>query len=422
MKQKVWKQVVCLVILLVYGLTPIEVSTISSTNDFAQREDYYIEFCMASDLSEADERTCDSFYEYLKQKNKQMEAELANIEKELKNIAADIKKTQNTINSLSNKIKNLQSQIDITQRNISALEKSIQLLEEQIALREADIEKRHNTIKSRMESVQSLMATNAFADFIMGAKDFVDFIRRVEGVNDITEYDKQQIRDLEEQKKLLQQDKDELNEQKKSLEDKKAQLQEAKRINEATKAKQNELLKYYHTREAQAEAAQQKAAQNLKEVQRALSDLSSLKNLKPSAGWTMPLKRFNISAGTWYYPASFCAYGANRCVHLGTDFAAAVGTPIYAPANAVILFVNDNCPTYGGLGNWCGTPGSAGAGNHVLMAMQVSGKTYAVKIGHMQSGVSKYLKWPSPDGKALTVMEGQQIGTIGSSGNSSGPR
>lgn len=391
------------------------------TNDFSSREDYYVEFCMSYNLSEADEATCNAFYDYLGDKNEAMQKELDQINKNIKSITGDITKVQQSINKLSNQIKLKQAQITATQKNIDKLAASIAVLEEQIRQREHDIELRHNVIKTRMESSQSLMATNAFADFIMGAKDFVDLIRRVEGVNDITTYDKQQIMDLEEQKRLLEADKQKLNDQKAELEKQKVELEASKKSLEVQKTTQETLLKEYRTKEAQLEAAQQKAAQNLSEVRKALTDLSTVKNLKPSKGWTMPVKRFNVSAGSWYYPASFCAYGANRCVHLGADFAAPVGTPIYAPASAVILYVHDKCPTYGGLGNWCGTPGSAGAGNHILMAMEVDGRTYAVKFAHLQSGISKYIKWPSPDGKAITVLEGVQIGTMGSSGNSSGP-
>lgn len=400
--------------------TPLEVLAIDPSQ-FVDQEDYYYSFCTGIDLSEQDEAICDQFYEYMMKKSEEAEKELADINKDIENTKKDMNKVQASINKLASQIKDKTTQINGATSAINKLQINIEVLEKQIAEREADIKKRDDTIKARMEAVQSIMQVNAFADFIMGAKDFVDLIRRVEGVNDITNYDKQQIKELEEQKALLVADKEELDKQKKAVEEQKAELEKQKAALQATQKAQQALLAEYHTKEAELEAMHQQKAQNLKEIKGALSDLSSLKKLKPSPGWIYPVEKFYISAGSFYYPASFCSAGANRCPHLGTDFAASVGTPVYAPANSVVLFMSDRCPTYGGLGNWCGTPGSAGAGNHVLLAMVVNGKTYAVKIGHMKSGVSKYVKWPSGDGKAVTVMQGVQIGEVGSSGNSSGP-
>lgn len=416
------KHIVCALfaLLVLLQASPVEVLALDSSK-FTDQEDYYYNFCTGLNLSEADEAVCDEFYAYMQQKSEEAEKELADIKKDITNLKKDINKVQSAINNLATQIKNKTAQINAATSAINKLQVNIEVLEKQIADREADIKKRDDTIKARMEAVQSIMQVNAFADFIMGAKDFVDLIRRVEGVNDITNYDKQQIKELEEQKALLVADKEELAKQKAAVEAQKAELEKQKVALQAVQNTQQSLLAEYNTKAAELEAKQQQAAQNLTEIKGALSDLSTLRNLKPSPGWVYPVKKFYISAGSFYYPASFCSAGANKCPHLGTDFAAEVGTPIYAPANSVVLFMNDRCPTYGGLGNWCGSPGSAGAGNHVLLAMVVNGKTYAVKIGHMKKGVSNYIKWPSGDGKAVTVLQGTQIGEVGSSGNSSGP-
>lgn len=416
------RKIICvlLTILLFNQTTPIEVLAEDSSM-FVDQEDYYYNFCTGIDLSAAEEKVCDQFYAYMQQKSEDAEKELANINKDISNLKKDISKVQAAINTLSVQIKDKTTQINAATSAINKLETNIAVLEQQIADREADIKKRDDAIKARMEAVQSIMQVNAFADFIMGAKDFVDLIRRVEGVNDITNYDKQQIKELEEQRALLVADKEELAKQKAAVEEQKAELEKQKAALLETQKSQQTLLAEYNTKAEELAAKQQQAAQNLSEVKKALSDLSTLKNLKPSPGWTYPVEKFYISAGSFYYPASFCSAGANKCPHLGTDFAANLGTPVYAPANSVVLFMSDRCPTYGSLGNWCGSPGSAGAGNHVLLAMVVNGKTYAVKIAHMKSGVSKYVKWPSADGKAVTVLQGQQIGEVGSSGNSSGP-
>ncbi|MBR3693175.1 MAG: peptidoglycan DD-metalloendopeptidase family protein [Erysipelotrichales bacterium] len=414
------KKILCVLLaILTFCIVPsVNVTAVSM---FDGEEEYYYNYCTAMDLSEEDEEVCDAFYAYMSDQSDAAAKELESITQDLNNVKKDISKLQSALNSLSNQIKQKNTSITSTTKSIATLETNIALLEKQIQEREEDIASTDEGIRARMEAIQSIIQVNAFADFIMGATDFVDLIRRVEGVNSITSYDKEQIKKLEEQKALLVKDRDILVKQKETAQNQKTDLEKQKSSLVSTQNTQQALLAEYNLKAAEIEAQQQQAAQNLSEIKRAVSDLSSLRTLTPSTGWIYPVDNFYISAGSFYYPASFCSAGANKCPHLGTDFAANVGTPVYAPANSVVLFMSDRCPTYGGLGNWCGTPGSAGAGNHVVLAMVVDGKTYAVKIGHMVKGVSKYIEWPSKDGKAVTVLQGTQIGEVGSSGNSSGP-
>ena len=424
MVEKITKRLIAITVAGLLFATSFMPLTTEAASDsrFDGNEDYYYNFCTNINLSERDEAICDDFYNYLNKKNDDLKKELAEINKNIANIKSDISVLQTKLNSVLSQIRNKESAIASTEAAITKVETNIAVLEQQIADREEDILEKDTTIKTRLSSVQSIMRVNAFADFIMGAKDFVDLIRRVEGVNDITSYDKQQIRELEKQKLLLEADKSELDIQRTKLIDQKTSIEQEKATLVTMKASQQEMIAEYNTKMSEWEAQQNQVCENMEEVQGALKDLSSLKNLKPSAGWSMPVKTASISAEAFYYPASFCSAGANKCPHLGTDFAASVGTAIYAPANAVVLYVYDGCPTYGGLGNYCGKPGSAGGGNQVYLAMQVSGKTYAVKLLHMKQGsIKANLTWPSADGKAVTVLQGQKIGEVGSSGNSSGP-
>lgn len=393
-----------------------------SDSRFDGNTDYYYNFCTNINLSEADEAICDDFYDYLNEMNAELKKELGEIQADIDNIKKDIGTLQSKLNSVINQIRVKTENINSTESAIAKVEANISVLEQQIADREADIEELDNTIKARLDAVQSIMRVNAFADFIMGAKNFVDLIRRVEGVNDITSYDKEQIRELQRQKELLEADKLELDVQKQNLVSQKEKLESEKAALVEIQTTQQQLLAEYNAKMIDLESKKSEMAENIEEVQGALKDLSTLKNLKPSPGWSMPVKKATISAAAFYYPASFCSLGANKCPHLGTDFAAPVGTEIYAPANAVVLYMHDGCPTYGGLGNYCGKPGSSGGGNQIYLAMEVNGKTYAVKMLHMKQGsIKANVKWPAADGKAVTVLQGQKIGEVGSSGNSSGP-
>ena len=113
-----------------------------------------------------------------------------------------------------------------------------------------------------------------------------------------------------------------------------------------------------------------------------------------------------ISAGTWYYPASFGG-GA----HSGMDYAAKIGTPIYAPANGIIAYSSNGCDNNGYLGNRCGI-GMKAAGNQTYLLTSVNGKLYAMSFYHMNADTNL------PSG--TVVKQGDKIGEIGNSGNTTG--
>ncbi|MEG1066140.1 MAG: peptidoglycan DD-metalloendopeptidase family protein, partial [Erysipelotrichaceae bacterium] len=278
-------------------------------------------------------------------------------------------------------------------------------LEEQIAVKLKYIELRDIEIKKRMFNMQSAASTNMYVDFVMGATDLVDLMRRSDGVKQITSYDQEQIRLLDADKKILLDDKAEVVNQKEMLAEQKIQKEADKQYIEQLKTQNQELLTAYRVQEASLlekqrgnESARQAIVANMKKVKVPGS-------MPTSTGWMLPVQdNYFISAGSFYYSDGVSP-------HLGLDFAASVGTPLYAPIDAVILYANNPCPTYGGLGQWVGYP--EGGGNTVHMLGSVRGVTYAVSYFHMQQENFRA-------GNLEEVTQGEYIGNVGSSGNSSG--
>lgn len=82
--------------------------------------------------------------------------------------------------------------------------------------------------------------------------------------------------------------------------------------------------------------------------------------------------------------------------HSGTDISAAKGTPVYATYSGVVDTVKSLTSSYG---------------KHVIIKSVVNGKTVYIYYCHLDSYCVS---------KGQTVTAGQQIGTVGSTGNSSG--
>jgi len=97
-----------------------------------------------------------------------------------------VTKYEKQIYDLNKSIANIESSIAISEESINTLKVNIEA--RQVNINEIDA-----FIQNRMISMQSFVYLNSYIDFIVGAQDFVDLVRRIEGINDITNADKQEI-------------------------------------------------------------------------------------------------------------------------------------------------------------------------------------------------------------------------------------
>ena len=82
-------------------------------------------------------------------------------------------------------------------------------------------------------------------------------------------------------------------------------------------------------------------------------------------------------------------------MHKGVDFAAPLGTPIYAGGNGVVEYVGKN----------------GGYGNYIRIRHNNEYKTAYAHLSSFKKGISK----------GVRVNQGDVIGFVGSTGNSTGP-
>ena len=133
-----------------------------------------------------------------------------------------------------------------------------------------------------------------------------------------------------------------------------------------------------------------------KEVQKLIAAAASSKPQLSFTGFICPLKsytRISSEYGWRKNPVS----GVNK-LHAGTDFAAPGGTPIYAAASGYVQ-----------VAGWS----SGGYGNYVIIyhGKMSDGQQYSTLYGHMRSVATSAGKY---------VQQGELIGYVGSTGNSTG--
>lgn len=370
-------------------------------------ENYWYSVCTKPQTTSDGVKACEGFQAYTKQKREQLKSDIAGFASSIQNLQGETDKVAALAQEQKQLADQLSSQIAVRQEAITQLETNIAALQQEIDQRQAQIDAWDAQIKSRMRSEQGSVGTNMLLDLIMGASDLNDMLRRLNGIERITEDDQAQIDELNQLKAQLELQKSEMDRLKQDNENQKAELEDQKAQAKALEDSYNQLVAEYEAQIAQLQAQKRAAEADMNSIRDFVISSASYAGggITAVSGFSSPIPGGTFSAGTWAYPGGG--------LHLGLDWAASIGTPVLAPADGIILYANNPVPSNNGyLGNFCGYP--AGGGNTVEMLCNVNGTLYAVSFAHLaQEGMSV--------SAGQTVAAGQQIALTGNSGNSTGP-
>jgi len=356
----------------------------------------------------------------IKEKKAKNAEEQRKLKKSIQNQEHKISTEQEMINKLDARVNEKIFQVAEKNKQIERLEVKITELEVEIKQYEAELKLKEQELGDRLRVLQENDGNSIkWEEIIFGAKNLGNLISRVRVGKEITEQDDKLIteyREMQEKlthaKKELDEKKDERLSEKKVLEQQKAELKsEMKRRNAKLKKLRKgktkittQLMKAKDVQailEAQerAIAAEKAAAAAAAKAAKAAAARAKANGAGPVASVTAPSNpgKFirpvggGISQG--FGPASG-QYGYT--FHNGTDFTGPVGTPIVAAATGTVITAQSGGPY----------------GNHVMITHLIDGQVYTTVYAHMNSlSVSA----------GQRVSQGQQIGTLGNTGNSSGP-
>lgn len=231
--------------LFIADLFAINVSAI----DFEKQESKYMSVCQSSNLTKSEQKTCQSFNDYLKEKNKKLK-------NEIKNINTNIEVSQENLKDIQEKIENLN-------KEITAKEQEIIYYQNQITDLEKSIEDKETELKNRIYAMQGTYNSNMYLEYIFGSENFADAFSRIDAVNEITEYDKELIQTLVSQKESLAT-------QKKALDSAKANLDSQRQAQYELQKKQNEYLQKQQEDLKSASSASAQITENQKKIDESL--------------------------------------------------------------------------------------------------------------------------------------------------------
>ena len=290
---------------------------------------------------------------------------LRELRQELANLQAQKKANENEKKSSQNEIKNKTEAINNAYDEIEVAKNKIEIAKVKIAESEAEIEKITEETNELMRFMQVMSGENAYMEYVSNAGSMTEMIMRLSAVDQITEYNKEQLKKLEalikenEQLKIdMANYQTQLNNNIASYEKRISALdrrleeldENADSIEDQIK-NQKALIDYYE-------------GLGCKEDQ----DLQQCVSIVNNAGWLKPLKKGTVTS-PWGYRKDPIS-GAYK-FHNGIDLAGnGEGTPIYAAAAGTVAAISRKTS--------CG-------GNKIYIHSYVNGVAYTTYYFHVLS-------------------------------------
>ena len=336
----------------------------------------------------------------------QHKKELSNAKKKEQAAKALESELKEKVTVVQSQISVLKGQIAEVQNSIGLKEQEIAVKEQQITEKEAEIADQWGDFKQHMAAMQELRDGGSVA-MLSAVNDLYELLTFNEVMQDISIKDTEILDNMKNAKEALESDKLTLESQRSELQSKKADLDAQ---NSQMRAKQNELNSSVAAAQMSAAEAQQaqKDAQAAiesdemnyeavkKQIQKMIAAAAASKPTLSFTGFICPLKSYSRISSEYGWRKNPVT-GVNK-LHAGTDFAAPGGTPIYAAASGYVQ-----------VAGWS----SGGYGNYVIIyhGKMSDGNQYSTLYGHMRSVATSAGKY---------VQQGEIIGYVGSTGNSTG--
>ncbi len=324
--------------------------------------------------------------EQAKQKTKDAKKDAQTAEEKQKAVLAEY-------NAIDKQINDTETEIDIIEKQIKQTKEDITLKEEELRQAEEDYIKYEELFLTRAR-VMYENSTIKYIEILFGAKDFSDFLSKLEMISQLMEYDKGILKKLDDTKKKITEAKEELENILVRQEENAVNLEERKASLDSTLLQKQKLLQ-----EATADAEKYKAIYEAAEAaeaamirQNSNAFAYSANPVKYTGGrfaWPVP----GSQRITSYYGYRIHPVYKTKKFHTGIDIGAGYGLDIVAGGDGVVTMATTN----GGYGKCVIINHGSG-----ITTLYGHCSTLLVSVGDK-------------------VTKGQTIAKVGSTGVSTGP-
>ena len=340
----------------------------------------------------------------LNESSNETDKKIEEAKEELENINSEKSQTLQQVEELITQISSYQSEIDELDAKISDMNSEIKKKKKKIEEKQEDYDSQQELLEKRLVATYEAGETS-YLDVLLSSDSITDLISNYYLISEITENDmklmdeiKKEQEEIEKAKQTLETSKQELDSTKAQKQQKATELQNAKsqkdsyvaQLNEQEKNTQAELEQFERDkREIQAQLAEiaRKEAENAGN-----SNVDNITNNPSASGYIRPIVGYSITTGWMGYRG-----------HTGVDFSGAgiSGKPILAAKAGTVVtstalkYPNGNYKSYG---------------------------EYIV-INHHDGTMTLYAHG-APGSRLVregqSVSQGQQIMSVGTTGNSTG--
>lgn len=330
----------------------------------------------------------------------QLKAGAEAAKKEKDRLAKELAAAKKDASKLEEQIKLLDKQMEAAETEIAAQEKLVEELEKLAEEKQRELERSEATLSEAYETSRQRIRFMAefgetgYLQILLSAENFYDFLNRLEVIRQVSVSDQNMLDTLRAAKDSVQQQKESLDASLTEAESVKAELQKNAQNLQAQRDQKDSDLTELENKKSEINtdyiAAMEKADQLVEDYQKAAAEYSA-QNPYVSGDWIWPLPQAN-NVVTSPYGDRIHPVKGYWSLHTGIDLRATKGTSIFAAkAGTVVTSVYSS--------SW---------GNYVIIS---HGGGYTSLYAHMTTRKVKV---------GDTVKQGQIIGTVGSTGWSTG--
>ncbi|MBQ2971579.1 MAG: peptidoglycan DD-metalloendopeptidase family protein [Ruminococcus sp.] len=335
---------------------------------------------------------------------------------------AEVAQQQEYVDALVGKVETVTQEIQLSHQKIQALDEDIAEKTEQINQKNAEIEENMDILRQRIKTIYIAGEVSSL-EIIMGAKNFSDFLDKVQLVKSVSAHDEELINEIQAQldqisaeKEELQLDKVELEEEEKNLKAKQDELNVLLKENEQTLAtlqeESDELLAQLTLTEDQISQLDEE----LQEYYRQQQQQQQQPQQQQGGGSAVIIPPIDVPAGggyVWPCPGFYNLTSQfeewrGYYNHGAIDIASGgiMGAAVVAAAGGTVVATCTSCPHNWGKYYSCGCGG--GYGNYVWINHGNGKETVYAHLTSVAVSTGQY------------VSAGQLLGTVGSTGHSTG--
>ena len=314
---------------------------------------------------------------------------------QLEVVQEELTQTLNEIATLQQSVDAYQSQVDDLKGKLAGLQGNIEKAEEDLGKAEEECKKQEDLLTIRLVTMYQAGETS-YLDFLLTSKNLIEFISNYYLLVRMTEWDNKILEDLEGQRNLIQEQKNQLDKNKADLKELKAQAEQNETLLKNTQALQQMKKDTLNEEELkiQQEIDAYRQEQYLMEEQIQLAIQNSQINIRfMGNNMIWPVGKSNTYITSYYGIRQHPILGVVK-KHSGLDIGnTPYGTPALAAADGVVSFAGV----------------MSGYGNCVMIN---HGDGVTTLYGHGQKILTEL---------GAQVKQGDNIMEIGSTGRSTGP-